>query len=210
MIDRKHSDPPSARPPAHCRAISPSNCPDCLPGRLPRCAGLDWRVSDVLRLLQALASSCKLLQDVGRVSWPGGSVASQRGRIKQQLWPRRVVCDSISRGSRQQRQPWKTRPDKTRQARQDRTRVQASWQSHWSRPIGSARTRPPGPGAESGSWISTAAAPETLFLLSLCYCVTPCHPSVHLSPPSPSSQPIPSAWAPSSLPNHGKCRLLPP
>lgn len=116
-------------------------------------------------------------------------MASQRGRIKQQLWPRRVVCDSISRGSRQQRQPWKTRPDKTRQARQDRTRVQASWQSHWSRPIGSARTRPPGPGAESGSWISTAAAPETLFL-SLCYCVTHCHLSrqpVHLPPPSPSS-----------------------
>lgn len=120
-------------------------------------------------------------------------MASQRGRIKQQLWPRRVVCDSISRGSRQQRQPWKTRPDKTRQARQDRTRVQASWQSHWSRPIGSARTRPPGPGAESGSWISTAAAPETL---SCCLSVTVSHlaiyPSIyplHLHPASPSRPP---------------------
>lgn len=90
MIDRKCSDPPSARLPAHCRALVCltvravwlSGCQgcltDCLPGCVPRWKRLDWRVSDVLRLLQALASSCSMSEGFpGRAgAWPVSAGAS--------------------------------------------------------------------------------------------------------------------------------------
>lgn len=183
MIDRECSDPPSARPRAHCRAMS---CHACLPGRLPRMAGLDWRVSDGLRLLQ----------HVGRVSWPGGSVASGRGRgrIKQQLWPRRVVCDSISRGCRQQRQPWETRPDKTRPARQDRTRVQGSWRAIGGGPLALPARDPLAQARNRGH----GSAPERRLRLFSCSTLPSARPSI---PSTASSHPILPGHPP-SLPNH--------
>lgn len=62
-----------------------------------------------------LQASCKLLQHVGRVSWPGGSVASERGRIKQQLWPRRWSVTPFPAGADNKDslgRPGQTRPDK--------------------------------------------------------------------------------------------------
>lgn len=111
MIDRKQSDPLSARPRTHCRAIT-VYLGNCLPGCLPRCAGLDWRVSDVLRLLQALASSSRMSEGFpGRAeAWPVSAGASNNnsGLGGWSVTPSPTGADNKDSLGR----PGQTRPDK--------------------------------------------------------------------------------------------------
>lgn len=123
MIDRKYSDPLSARPSAHCRAgchcfaslsrLAVSLSVVCLPGRLPRCAGLDWRVSDVLRLLQASSKPLAARRKgflAGRKRGPVSAGASNNisGLGGWSVTPFPAVADNKDSFGR----PGQTRPDK--------------------------------------------------------------------------------------------------
>ena len=158
--------------------------------------------------------SCKLLasllQHVGRVSWPGGSVASQRGRIKQQLWPRRWSVtpspedadnkDSLGR-------PGQTRPDK-----HDKTGRGCKGLGNGIAggplalptrdPLVQARNR------GHGSAVQRRLRLFFLFSLLLCHTLPSNRPSIPSVPSIQPSQPIPSAWAPSS-PNHERAVCCP-